>query len=425
VTTCVVGGGGRSSARDTLSIAAMAPVDWSHVPEPTNGAERLVFAQLYETLIDVDCEGHARPALASSWTFDATRTRITLSLRAGARFSSGGAVTASEVVAAWQATSERSLSSARLIRQIASATTVIDDRTLLVSLPDTGWVVLAEPALAVYVPETALVPQGSGPFRLVEQSAAPQSGAFVLTPIESADPNLLIRQARSLDPRDAIDAGTDVLITDDPAAVSYAAARAGLASVPLPWTRTYAVALPNPASRIAELLLRPESEPVSLRSSLARDAVHAQARAAETSPWWNGSDGCGAMLDSQPTARATDSHSNRVVYRRDDATARGLAERLVALDGRSVAAGLAPNDFTRALNAGGDAAYVMDLARTSLSSCNDRAALRSAAPWLANTGAMLVPLIDTRETAIVNRDRVSATADWRGVLHFGGAITRP
>jgi hypothetical protein len=54
--------------------------------------------------------------------------------------------------------------------------------------------------------------------------------------------------------------------------------------------------------------------------------------------------------------------------------------------------------------------------------------LRSAAPWLAKgAGAdtQIVPLIDTRETAIVNRQRVSATVDWLGTLHFGGAGSRP
>jgi hypothetical protein len=73
-------------------------------------------------------------------------------------------------------------------------------------------------------------------------------------------------------------------------------------------------------------------------------------------------------------------------------------------------------------------AYVLDLPRVFLSSCNDVGELLSQAPWLASgAGAetRLVPLIDTRETAIVRRDRVSATVDWRGTLHFSDAGTRP
>lgn len=404
----------------------MAPVDWSHAPEPTNAAERLAFAQMYETLIDVDCDGNPRPGLAASWTFDATRTRVTLTLRSGARFWSGNTVTASAVLAAWQATSERSASSSQLARALANGTTVIDDHTLLVSLPDTAWLTLAEPALAVYVPQAAArAPEGSGPFRPAEQSVVP-SGAFVLTPAESNDPNLLIRRTPSGDPRDAIDAGADVLVTDDPTAVAYAASRASLAAVPLPWTRTYALAVPEAASPIGALLLRPDSEAVALRSSLARDAVRAEARAAQPPYWWNDTAGCGATLDSRSAAPAA-GRSNRVVYRGDDAAARGLAERLVALDSRTVAAGLAPNEFTRALRDGGDVAYVLNLPRTALSVCGARAMLRSSAPWLGSDGggALLLPLIETRQTAIVNHDRVSAHVDWSGTLHFGGAGARP
>ena len=127
-------------------------------------------------------------------------------------------------------------------------------------------------------------------------------------------------------------------------------------------------------------------------------------------------------------ARAADGRSNRIVYRRDDATARGLAERLVALDSRTVAAGLAPNDFARALRDGGDLAYVLDVPRASLSSCDDAAELWLSAPWLASAvgaEARLAPLIDTRETAIMNRDRVSAIVDWRGTLHFDAVGSRP
>ena len=428
-TTCVIGSG-RTAAGDTLSIAAMAPVEWAHVPVPTNAAERLVFAQAYETLIDMDCDGRARPGLALSWTLDATRTRVTLSLRDRARFWSGKAVTANEVLAAWQATAAGSMSSARLAHKIANGTRVIDERTLIVSLPDTAWLVLAEPALAIYEPQsTGRLPDGSGPFRPVEQSTAVPSGAFVLTPFASPrDPYLVIRHLTSGDARDAIDAGADVLVTDDPVAVRYAAARANLAAVPLPWTRTYALAVPGAAPKIGELLLRPDSESVRLRSSLARDAVRADARAAQPPFWWDDDTGCGAALDARPAARAADGRSGRVVYRRDDATARGLAERLVALDARTVAAGLSPNDFARALHDGGDVAYVLDLPRASLSPCDDVVELRSAAPWLASgvgAEARLVPLIDTRETAIVSRDRVSATVDWRGTLHLVGVGTRP
>ena len=428
VASCVVGDAPRNGG-DTLSVAVMAPVDWTHLPEATNAAERLAFAQTYETLIDVDCEGRAVPGLAALWTLDLTRTRITLSLRKGARFWSGKPMTASDVLTAWRTTAARSLSSSPLARVMVAGTTIVDDHTLTVSLPDTAWLVLADGTLAIYEPQSgAAWPEGSGPYRVGERPAELPPGGFVLTPFAPAfDPYLASRLVPSGDPRDAIDAASDVLVTADPVAVTYAAARANLVAVPLPWTHTYALAMPGPALEIASVLLRPDVESSALRASLARDAVHVEARAAQPS-WWDDGRLCSAIRDSLPATKATDGRSNRVVYRRDDAVARGLAERLVALDPGSVAAGLAADDFVRALRDGGELVYVLDLPRVFLSSCNDVDVLRSAAPWLVRGGgvdARLVPLIDTRESAIVRRYRVSATVDWRGTLHFSDAGRRP
>lgn len=420
---CVVGAA-QPSAGDTLSLAVTTPADPAHVPAPMSPADRLVFAQLYETLIDVDCDGHAQPALAAAWTLDATRTRVTLSLRDGGRFWNGKAITASDVLAAWRSTAARLAPSARLASEVATGTTIVDDHTLIVSLPDTEWLVLSDPAIAIYVPQsTGAWPAGSGPYHIDEQSTNARSEALVLVPsAPSSDPYLTTRRMPSADPRDAIDAGADVLVTGDPVAVAYAAAHPSLATVPLPWTRTYVLVLPGAAPQIAQALLRPDSESGMLRASLARDAVHAEARGAQA-PYWFQGHACGATLDTVAPAQASDGRSNRVVYRRDDDIARGLAERLVALDANTVSTGLAPDDFAAALRDGGDVAYVLDLPRVSLSSCNEFASLRSAAPWLAAGIAPethVVPLIDTRETAIVNRRRVAAKVDWRGTLHFGG-----
>src|SRR5688572_25020374 len=39
-------------------------VDPSHAPRPSNDSERLLFRQLYETLVRVDCNGEPGPGLA-------------------------------------------------------------------------------------------------------------------------------------------------------------------------------------------------------------------------------------------------------------------------------------------------------------------------------------------------------------------------
>jgi len=279
---------------------------------------------------------------------------------------------------------------------------------------------LVSPTLAVYEPQSsARWPEGTGPYRVAEASAA---GEFVLMPFASPSaPTLVSRRVASNDPRDAIDAGSDVLVTDDPVAVGYVNARANLLAVPLPWTRTYALALPRGTPQIVSQLVATDSGSIALRESLARDAVRVAARAAQSPFWWDNRSVCGAAPDSASPQAADRRSNNRVVYRRDDRIARGLAERIVALDSRTVAAGLAPNDFGPAIERGDDLAYVLALPRVSLSPCAELGDLRSAAPWLASANgadAKLVPLIDTRQTAIVNRNRVLATVDWSGTLHF-------
>jgi hypothetical protein len=427
VASCAVGAA-RPEAGDTLSAYTTAPVDATHAPEATNAAERFVFAQVYETLIDLDCQARARPALAASWTFDATKTRIALTLRDNARFSTGRAVTAGDVLAAWRATAERPTPGARLARAIAGGTTVIDDRRLVVSLPDTAWAVLASDALAVYeTPPSGAWPAGTGSYRVVAAPATAPPGVLALASSSAtSNSHLLIRRSPSDDVRDAIDAGADVVVTNDPLAVRYAASRATLAVVPLPWSHTYALALSGPAPSALSAVLAGDSTATAFRESLARDAVRAEAGGTQPPWWWDVGGQCVTPRDSLPPSPAANSRrSNRVVYRRDDPVARGLAERLVALDPRSVATSLAADDFSRALRGGGDLAYVMDLPRLSLAPCHEYDALLSSAPWLDDAGAALVPLVDTRETAIVNRARVSATTDWRGTLHVRSPSTSP
>src|SRR5262245_30841033 len=82
-------------------------IDASHAPHPSNDSERLVFRQLYETLVSVDCMGRARPGLASSWRLDGNSNGGSdgrmwiVTLRPDARFSDGSPVTAADVRAAW------------------------------------------------------------------------------------------------------------------------------------------------------------------------------------------------------------------------------------------------------------------------------------------------------------------------------------
>lgn len=414
---CAIGTAAASPA-DSISVATTLPIDAKHAVQPTNAAERFVAAQAYETLIDVDCDGHPYAGLAKSWSIDASRTRVTLVLRDDARFWNGDPLGARDVVAAWRATGQTSADASQLARRLADGTTVGDDRTLIVSLPDTESFVLAEPTLAVYRAATGSAwPEGSGALRVVEST----TGMLTLAPsTPGSTSRITIHSSRSGDARDAVDAGVDLILAADPAAVSYAEARPGLSAVPLPWTRTYALAIPNRGSPGVSAWLAYASDTASgSRAALARDAVRADARAAQPPGWWVSAVACesnaplGAPRRGEPTTR--------IVYRSDDHVARGLAERLVALGRRATAVSLGASDFARALSMGNEMAYIIALPRASLTPCRDMTALRASAPWLtASEGAMdlLVPLVDTRERAIVNATRVSAVVDWDGSLRM-------
>src|SRR5262249_18401963 len=148
---------------------------------------RFVAAQLYETLVRVDCDGRAYPALARSWTVDATKTRITLVLRDGAHFWNDDPVTARDVVAAWQS------DTSQLARRIADATTIVDERPLTVSLPNTDTLILADPSLVVARPRVGSQwPEGTGPYRAAESAMDVAPGRLALIPNTRTLPRLVI-----------------------------------------------------------------------------------------------------------------------------------------------------------------------------------------------------------------------------------------
>jgi len=261
-TTCTIAAG-RAAARDTITLAVTDPVDPGHAPLPRNDAERLVFGQLYESLIRLDCQGRPLPGLAATWE-QAPGDRWGFTLRDNARFWDGAPVTARDVLASWR------LRDATL----AASLTVTGDRTFTV--PASGpFQRLADQALAVTKP----APGGSWPIG---------TGRYWMTSGDPASPDVLVAQpmARTGQPvvkiatvpasaaRDALDGEAGVLITDDPAALEYARTLAGYVDVPLEWNRTYVLLAPG----------RDKAVVGDLRLESLREAVRGDARPAE----WSG-----------------------------------------------------------------------------------------------------------------------------------------
>ncbi len=179
--------------------------------------------------------------------------------------------------------------------------------------------------------------------------------------------------------RDAIDAGSTLMATDDLDLVAYAASRADFEVIPLSWDRTY---LQLSAARTS-----------ALGTAAGPDAVRVDARPAEPQP-------CDSVLPPADSVTLGPS-SKRVVFDAADRTARELAERVVALTGRAeaTAVGMQASDLASALQRGADLAYIISLPRSSY--CDARAALSERTPWLAS--GSVVPLIDTRAHAIAPR----------------------
>ncbi len=290
------------------------------------------------------------------------------------------------------------------------------------------------------------------------------------------------------DARNALDTSVDLLVTAEPAVIDYATASAAFLTVPLPWDRSYlllarsAGTLPDGAGAAHPWrVVRP---PDAALAALARDAVRVRARpaghpfgdpAACVPPRARPAAGVpgaydragpergertdrgGGVAGSPGLHRAT---ARRIAYPADDAAARALAERLVALaldprrpdaawladavpeltrdGGRVVAAGLPAPAFAAALRAGRDAAYVLPVERgPATGPCDAFDEVAGRVPWLdraAGDGgiaaapiaargrgvATIVPLLETRRTLIIRRGIGGVVVDGGGVLLLDG-----
>jgi hypothetical protein len=361
-------------------VALTGPIDPAHALHPTNDSERLLFRQFAPTLVRLDCEGKVRPGLAESWSADADGRGWTFTLHEGARVPGGTPLTAAFQVASTLVLLEG--------RAVGIDTAVqLDDRRVRVRLREAGDTaprLFASPALAV----------------LGNLASDPGSLSRIDLPSAGGRPPIVYRFTQSGDPRDALDRGADLVVTRDPAVVDYAASRPEFAAFPLPWDRTY-------------ILLQPSgTEPLpitgdSVRRSLVRDVVRAEARPAEPSFWWDSLAGCPVVSDLEGQHLT----ASRIVYPRDDEVARGLAERLVALAGTGAslrAAALDPAELAAALRDGTERAFVIAAPRESLAPCRD------ASAW--PPGASIQSLIDTRARAIVRRGASDLTVDWDGTV---------
>lgn len=439
---------GEAVRAGTLAVAAVGDVDPLRAPLPTSDAERLLFRQLYGTLVQVDCRGRIRPGLAEDWSSDRDGRRWTFRLDPDARFADGAPVTAGAVVTAWHGT-DLAAGAGRRSPLASASVTAPSERTLVVALEER----LADAALFA-APRFAVAgaggpsawPAPSGAFRPAEVAGPRLPGRTVgLIPRRGDAEGSRIRLAAvgADGARDLLDAGSDLLWTRDPAVARYAGSLDAYRVHPLPWDRVWVLAVPGAAGAGTA---DDSAGWAEIREGLAGEAVPAEARpAGGTGPWA----ACPAqetqlgerpLPDTAPASR-DGGGAGALVHADDERSGRALAARLAALAGgagpgggvvaRTLGAGgsalrteaLGPADFRAALRRGSAAGYLLALPRRPLAPCLFRHDLTRRAPWLAD-GGRLVPLVETRPLLVLGRDVAGLRLDWDGIPRLDRAGRR-
>jgi len=401
-------------------VAVTDSIRPSALPFPANDAEALVFAQLYEALVRLDCNGRPRPALADSWRRSAGGRIWDFRLRRHARFWDGSPAEAADVVASWlwaarRAKQEGRCSPYRELEPLAERVRILDERRLRITLTeprDDLPALLAAPALRVSAERPRLTWRlGTGSFR-PESLVLPPGSVLRCIPHEShpAVPScpLLVFERRAeeedyLRPED----DAQLFLLRDPGRIAYhRARRSGARLMPLTYDRLYALLLPGagasdpPGGWLAALQ-------ADLRQGDLLPELALPAGAGDLAEFLGG-EGCASPSSAPDSGGASTTGGlalgSRIIhYAADDPAARALAHRIAAL--ASPSAGGAAADYPRA------AGLDRDALETSLRACLPSSAgtagaeappvyilaiRRGEAPLRLLLGARALPLALTR-----------------------------
>jgi hypothetical protein len=416
---CMAGDG---PAPLTLRVALPMPAD-AFAPLSARGAvERVAFSHVYETLVRIDCEGRTIPALAQAWS-ESERGRIwTFRLRADARFADGTPVSAADVVDSWRHAAAARAGAAADIEWVAAS----GPRVVRVALrrPAASPARFAARDLVIArAGAHASPPLGTGPYAL-SVTGPPLVLERTAPPNESAPQRIELHASHDADPRDAVDAGFDVILSASEKVLAYARELPDYAVAPLPWSRTYVL---GTAAGVAEP--RP-TLPDSAQASIAEYVGSEGARPAALPAWWQ-IDACRSVPSPSAAAPAAGAPASRVIFPRHDATARAIAERIVALawpaarspewlaallpvdfgaEGAPLAVGLDDGAFVEALVSGRYLAVVAvfprglgELHPESAISCPDAPAGDALTNALLAAPLRLTALVDARDHVLHRR----------------------
>lgn len=383
-----------------FTIALTDSVRPARAPVPHNAAERLVFAQLYETLTRVGCGGELQPGLASHWSCTADSSVWVFALREGATFWDGTPVTAASVREAWCAGATCPAGTRRLppwswLDARAESVEALDTRRLQIALPEPHAELprlLAHPALAVAARREGWTwPVGSGPARLRSTTPPPLPDLVCRPNLQHPEPprwtTLAFDVRPGRDPRDLADRPADLLITRRREVVDYYR-EAGRRVASLPWDRLHLVVCPpaggapaglwpaavgrfSPATDLTSLdaaswsgLTLPAGDPHGCPQLSGPVAVHDR-----------------APRDSELATALLDGRT--IVHDRDDPGSAEIARRLAALaGGDATARALSATDLELALDWQSAGACLLAVETRFATPCLQLAALVGRAGWL-------------------------------------------
>ncbi len=390
---------GEAGRGGDLVLALAGTVVPTHAPVPLGEAERVVFANLYETLTRVACTGETMAGLAVRWERQDAGRRWLLHLRPDAVFWDGTPVTAATVISAWQRNARLADATGRPCPGLwlatrgglrARAATQLE--VTLAEPQDQLPRLLAHPALAVALVRDGWTwPVGTGPCRLAADTEAPlpdlRCRPNLHHPEAPAWRSFRFRILPGADARDLLTAGVDLAVIRDRQVAAFYAERPEVRTAPLPWDRLH-------------LLLLPPESPVAptAATALASDPALATAGVAEHAAWdrlvFHGCrpGPCPQLAGPtvglvgpppDPDAALQAMAAGRLVHDADDPDARALAERAAAfLDPPLRVVGEHGAGLARALQAGHAGAYVVAVDACYPDACLTVAALLARADWL-------------------------------------------
>lgn len=374
-------------------------------------------AQVYETLVRVDCTGGVIAGLAADWAGEGRTWRF--DIRRGASFTDGTPVNA------------RTLAAALSTLPAFGAVVAAGEYDLRITLQREADVrIFARRELAVQRTGGAGRLSGTGRYEpafdarsrvlhLIARNSAERPHA-VRT--QKSAPDTIMVRTFGRDLRAAVDAEVDVLVTNDIPTIEYARARSGYIVAPLTWSRTYVLATAAGGHSVGAV---PSTAfPTALVGATARPALPPF--------WWSACESSfqARTADSADAARAAGT-DGRILFLRTDPVARSIAERITALargrapewlasrlsnDAPPVAAGVDEADLVEALRTRKPLAIVAMLPRVEHGGC---AASATEPYFMLLSEWRVTPLVETRDDLVYRAGIGHVTVDADGTLQFG------